>query len=190
MKTVNKFGMNLIVLVILSSVATLFAQTPKKLAPTFALAIEMKPLEAENTPGTLILLVKYTNVSNVIQNDACMITPSAYRILVLRDGIAAEKRNPKKATEMNNEDNSNGYRIKVTRTEQDACRGGVNKGLNPGQSVKFPLWVSSEYDMTVPGTYDITVTRETDPWVPEKSVTVKSNTLTVVVPEPGANAPK
>jgi len=44
--------------------------------------------------------------------------------------------------------------------------------------------------MTVPGTYEITVTRETDPWNLAKSVTVKSNTLTIVVPEPGADTPK
>ena len=44
--------------------------------------------------------------------------------------------------------------------------------------------------MTVPGTYEITVTRETFPWNPEKSVTVKSNTITIVVPEPEANAPQ
>jgi hypothetical protein len=174
--------MNLIMLMLLSSVATLFAQTPEKLAPTFSLAIERKPLEAENAPGTFILLVKYTNVSNVIQNDGCMTTPSAYHIMVLRDGIAAEKRKTKKTTEMKNEDNNTGYQIKVTHTEQDTCRGGVDKGLNPGQGVKFPLWVSSAYDMTVPGTYDIAVTRETDLLNPEKSVTVKSNTLTIVVP--------
>jgi hypothetical protein len=56
--------------------------------------------------------------------------------------------------------------------------------------VKFTLWVSTEYDLTVPGTYEITVTRETDRWHPEKSVTVKSNTLTIVVAEPGASAPQ
>jgi hypothetical protein len=40
----------------------------------------------------------------------------------------------------------------------------------------------------VPGTYEIAVTRETDRDHPEKSVTVKSNTLTVVVPQPGVGA--
>jgi hypothetical protein len=44
--------------------------------------------------------------------------------------------------------------------------------------------------MSVPGTYEITVTRETDRWNPEKSVTVKSNTLTIVAPEPSAAAPQ
>jgi hypothetical protein len=56
--------------------------------------------------------------------------------------------------------------------------------------VKFSLWVSSEYDLTAPGTYEITVTRETDRWHPERSVTVKSNTITIVVPEPEAGAAK
>jgi len=50
------------------------------------------------------------------------------------------------------------------------------------------LWVSSEYDMTVPGTYEITVTRETDRWNPNKSVTIRSNTITIVVPPPPASA--
>ena len=65
---------------------------------------------------------------------------------------------------------------------------GITRGIDPGKVVKFTLWVSSEYDMTVPGTYEITVTRETDRWNPEKSVTVKSNTITIVVPEPGVVA--
>lgn len=189
MKTVNKLGMNLLAVVLLSSAATLFAQTPEKLAPAFALAIEVKPLEAENTQGTLILLVKYTNISDAVNQDGCMVTPSAYKILVLRDGIAVEKRKSKNETEGNTEETTTRHRIKVTLTEADSCHG-VDTGLKPGKSVKFPLWVSSGYDMTVPGIYEIIVTRETNRWNPEKSVTVKSNTLTIVVPEPGAIAPQ
>jgi len=189
MKTVNRFGLNLIALMLLSSTATLFAQTPEKLAPTFALAIDVKPLEAENTPGTLILLVKYTNISDVIQKDHCAVTSRAYKMVVLRDGLPAEKR--KTQTENTDKSQDSGktgtYRIKTLLTEEDSCHG-VDKGIKPGESVKFPLWVSSEYDMTVPGTYDITVTREADRWNPEKSVTVKSNTITIVVPEPGVVA--
>jgi hypothetical protein len=40
--------------------------------------------------------------------------------------------------------------------------------------------------MTKPGTYTISVSKETFPWNPEKSVTVKSNTITIVVPKPEA----
>ena len=170
-------------------VGVAFAQTTGKLAPTFALSIEAKPLEAENTPGTHILLVKYTNISDAIQQDGCMVTPVAYNVVVLRDGSPVERRKLKRTIEEDNEKDGSSKRIKVDLTEADSCQG-VDKGLKPGESVKFPLWVSSAYDLTTPGTYEITVTRETDRWNPEKSVTVRSNTLTIIVPEPEAVAPK
>jgi hypothetical protein len=173
-----KLGMNLLALMLVSSAVVLYAQTSEKPAPTFALTIEEKPLEAENAPDTHILLVKYTNVSNVIQKDFCAISPVAYKLVVLRDGLPAEKR---KTRNKEAEESSDPRRIKVQFTEQDDCRG-ARQGIDPGKVVKFPLWVSSEYNMTVPGTYEITVTRETDRWNSEKSVTVKSNTLTIVVP--------
>ena len=189
MKTVNRFGLNLIALMLLSSTATLFAQTPEKLAPTFALAIDVKPLEAENTPGTVILLVKYTNISDVVQKDDCVVTPAAYKMVVLRDGLPAEKRKTrsKNTDESQDSGKTNGYRIKTDYTEADMCNG-ITRGIDPGKVVKFTLWVSSEYDMTVPGTYEITVTRETDRWNPNKSVTIRSNTITIVVPPPPASA--
>jgi hypothetical protein len=51
-------------------------------------------------------------------------------------------------------------------------------------------WVSlaAKYDVSRPGTYEVTVSRETDPDHPDKSVMVKSNTLTVIVPNAGADA--
>ncbi len=45
-----------------------------------------------------------------------------------------------------------------------------------------------DYPLDVPGTYAITVSRESDPEHPEKSVTVTSNTLTVTVSEEEAKA--
>ena len=177
MKTVNKPGMILVFLMLLSSAVAILAQTSETPAPTFALTIQEKPLEAENTPGTRMLLVKYTNVSDVIQKDRCVVTPVANKMVVLRNGLPAEKRKTRSenADESQDQGKTNTYRIKVHHTEADSCHG-VDRGLNPGESVKFILWVSSEYDMTVPGTYEITVTRETDRWNPEKSVTIKSNT--------------
>jgi hypothetical protein len=171
--------MNLIMLMLLSSVATLFAQTPEKLAPTFALAIEQKPLEAENAPGTLILLVKYANISNVVQQD-CIADTWLYKMVVLRDGIPAERRTTVQSKQAE-ESKYPADAIRIDSYEVKTC-GRIVRGIKPGESVKFPLWVSSAYDMTVPGTYDIAVTRETDLLNPEKSVTVKSNTLTIVVP--------
>jgi hypothetical protein len=186
MKIANKLTMNLLVLTLVSSSTVLFAQTT---AATFALDIAEKPLEAENTPGTLILLVKYTNVSDKVSRDACMVTPDAYNILIKRDGIAIKMKKSENETENDSEESSTGLRIEVTQ-RGNPCSISDKAGLNPGQSVKFSLWVSSDYDMTIPGTYEITVTRETDPWNPKKSVTVKSNTLTIIVPEPEPVTPQ
>ncbi len=190
MKMVNMIGMNLLGLTLLSPVVCLWAQTSENLAPKFALAIEEEQLSAQAgyQPADHELIVKYTNTSEKVQRDACAVIPDAYNLVVLRDGVAVEKRKSKKEAENNSEDGSTGTRIEVTQMGPN-CHSD-NKGLNPGQSVTFPLWVSSDYDMTVPGTYDITVTRETDRWNPEKSVTVESNTLTIVVPEPGADSSK
>ena len=184
----RKFATIFSVMLIAMQALAACAQTPESQTLNFTLAIEEKPLEAENAPGTHILLVKYTNNSDAVQRDSCMVIPDEYNIHVKRDGIAIEKRKSKRDTANHSEEGRTGLRIEVTH-RGSPCHSD-NKGLNPGQSVKFPLWVSSEYDMTRPGTYEITVTRETDPWNPEKSVTVKSNTLTIVVPEPGASAPQ
>ena len=54
--------------------------------------------------------------------------------------------------------------------------------LTPGESIDDYLSIGGRYDMTKPGTYEITVCRETFPYNPEKSVTVKSNIVTIVVP--------
>ena len=187
MKFVNKLSMNLIMLMLLSPAATFFAQTPESQALKFTLTIEEEQLSARAgyLPTDHELLVKYTNISDTVQRDPCVVSPWEYKLVVLRDGTPAEKRNAhKKKTE---EPVPPGA-IKLELDERKVCS--ATDRLSPGQSVKFPLWVSSEYDMTAPGTYEITVTRETDPWNPEKSVTVKSNTLTIVVPEPGASAPQ
>jgi hypothetical protein len=56
--------------------------------------------------------------------------------------------------------------------------------INPGESGTRYLPFAVDYPLCKPGTYEITVSRESDPEHPEKSVTVQSNTLTIVVPEP------
>ena len=66
---------------------------------------------------------------------------------------------------------------------------GINP-IKPGESIYRWFDLAYRYNLSRPGIYEVSISRETDPEHPEKSVTVKSNTLTVVVPEPGANAPK
>ena len=186
MKALKMLGMNLLAPMLLSSAVALLAQTPGKTEPTFSLVIVEEKLNSSYPATEHELLVKYTNVSDVVQKDGCALTPWAYKMVVLRDGVPAEKRKTR-STEAEEPPDPN--RIKVHITEADSCQG-ISRGINPGESVTFTLWPSSEYDMTAPGTYEITVTRETDRWDPEKSVTVKSNTLTIVVPEPGEGAPQ
>ena len=183
----RKFATIFFAMLIAMQALAAFAQTPESQALKFTLTIEEEQLSARAgyLPTDHELLVKYTNISDTVQRDPCVVSPWEYKLVVLRDGTPAEKRNAhKKKTE---EPVPPGA-IKLELDERKVCS--ATDRLSPGQSVKFPLWVSSEYDMTAPGTYEITVTRETDPWNPEKSVTVKSNTLTIVVPEPGASAPQ
>ena len=57
--------------------------------------------------------------------------------------------------------------------------------LKPGQSKHGYL----EYDVSKPGTYEFTVEQDSFSDDPAKNVTVKSNTITIVVPEPGSAKP-
>jgi hypothetical protein len=188
MKIMKKFGMNLLVLMLVSTATFLIAQTPESKTLKFALTIEEEQLSAQAgyLPTDHEVLVKYTNTSDTVQRDDCAVARWEYKVTVLRDGTLVENRYAhKKKTEESVPPGA----IKLELDEGVACHSD-GRGLNPGQSAKFPIWVSSEYDMTVPGTYEITVTRDTDHWNPDKNVTVKSNTLTIVVPEPGAAAPQ
>jgi len=59
--------------------------------------------------------------------------------------------------------------------------------LKPGDSYQDILGVTGVFDISSPGAYEIAVSRDTAPDDPDKSVTVKSNTITIVVPEPRPN---
>jgi len=188
MNLISRFGTNLLLLALASPATVFFAQTPQSQTLKFTLTIEEEQLstQAGYQPTDHEILVKYTNTSDTVQRDDCAVTPWEYKLTVLRDGMPVEKKTAHKKT---TEEPLPAGVIKLELDERKVCHSD-GKGLNPDQSVKFPLWVSSEYDLTMPGTYEITVSRETDPWHLEKSVTVKSNTLTIVVPEPAADTPK
>lgn len=166
--------------------ASVPAKSQDKPQPTFSLTIEEQPLSAENVPGTHIISVTYTNISDAAQKDDCVVTPWAYQMQVLCDGVPVEKRKHNdEARKQQDEDNR--PQIHVTMTEKDSCHGTRDR-IPPGKNVKFTLWATAQYDMSEPGAYDITVTRETDPWNPEKGVTIKSNSITIVVPPPADGA--
>lgn len=184
----KRIATHLLVLFFAACAASVPMNPQEKPQPKFSLAIQEEPLSAENTPGTHILSVTYTNISDLAQKDDCVVTPWAYQMQVLRDGLELEKRKHNdEARKQREEDNR--PQIHVTMTEKDSCHG-TNDRIAAGKSVKFTLWATAQYDMSEPGTYEITVTRETAPGNPEKSLTVKSNTVTIVVPHPaGATSP-
>jgi hypothetical protein len=53
--------------------------------------------------------------------------------------------------------------------------------LKPDAVVQFEVPVAQCYDMTVPGSYQITFTWDSDPLHPAKNVQTRSNTITIAV---------
>jgi len=127
--------------------------------------------------NTHTLEVKLTNTSNEMRRETfCGNNPGGYSLMVVHDGALMEER--EEVQTLRKQGRFLGcYGVKVLRRSQ------------PGQYVTDELEVNDFYDMSKPGTYEITVSKETNPDHPEKSVTVKSNTLTVVVPEPESSTP-
>jgi hypothetical protein len=175
----RKLALYVLVTIFLMQTFTMYSQAPGKPAPGFNLTI------SEVHPGGMIpnvhtLLVEYTNTSKVDYHpNGCWEFRGMYNMIVLSDGIPAKE-------------TDNMRKLRKFRDGANCFEGGglIAGYLKPGKTSKEYLEVSYYYDMTKPGTYEITVTRETFPWNPEKSVTVKSNTLTIVVPEPGSTEPQ
>jgi hypothetical protein len=61
--------------------------------------------------------------------------------------------------------------------------------IKPGESLEYDMEVHYFAEVHDPGTYQVTVSRKTFPWNPEKSVTVFSNTLTINVPASDDQSP-
>lgn len=186
----NKSVLHLLMMMLAMQIFTLHAQTTERPKPGFSLSIEaadVSHLSAGYPSDYHKLLVTYTNLSGVDEIFQESDSARGLDMIVLLDGAPAEETN-------------NMHRLRKERNPgpDDPSAGGVLRGgsvkiptsVKPGKSITFPLEISSYFNMTKPGTYTITVTKETDPNHPAKSVTVWSNTLTIDVPEPGAAAPQ
>jgi hypothetical protein len=124
--------------------------------------------------------VKETNISkNVIYDPGCVESRGWITLSVYYNGAPLEEK-----------DAANRRRWEKHYSQNCSFAGGVNAAIKPGQSHEYLVSVAFKYDVSVPGTYRVTATMESDPNHPEKSVTVKSNTITFVVPEPEAAEPK
>jgi len=154
------------------------AQTTKMQEPKFSLTISMfQPGGSENPSFHDLRVVETNTSSEAIFEDGCLETRGIFRISILYNGRPLQERD------------------EVARKRRDAdarsgrCRAMASM-IDPGQSWERYVALSWDYPMTEPGTYEITVSRESDLDYPEKSVSVRSNTITIVVPQPKAAAPK
>lgn len=188
----KKLTLHLLMLLFATQAATICAQTREKPAPQFTLTIE--PYYHEFGPIFNRVAVKMTNISDgVITEPGCAASRGLYILSILYNG------NP-----LDEKDAAARHLREAKQVQFCTQELGINK-IKPGESVDHWIGISSIFDVSRPGTYEITVSRETDPKPdasrpgtylerasadPDRSVTVKSNTLTVVVPESSADALK
>jgi hypothetical protein len=166
------------------AVAT-FAQRPERPAPRFTLTISGGDMDSL---GRRVVKLTETNISSgVLQEGVCMppIFDVNIKVSIVYNGLPLEMDESRPAVQ----------HIKRDNEGEGHCPGKVfvheaKPGGGPEGTFEDSLDVSRLYDMSKPGTYEITVTKETFPHDVIKSVTVRSNTLTVVVPEPEPGPPK
>lgn len=153
------------------------AQSSEKTEPQFTLTIS--EYHHEFGPGFDRIMVRETNISQaVIYDPGCQAERGWITLSVLYNGVLLKEKD--KAARLRREKDANEF----------CTFGGGVSGIKPGESKEYLISLALEYDVSRPGTYDVTASMASDRDHPEKSVTVKSNTLTVVVPEPGAAEPK
>jgi hypothetical protein len=154
--------------------SALLAPVPEK--PGFALSIQEDKEAARTAPGLHRVVVKHTNVSTGAEFDFFYKEAlGMYSMTVLRDGVPVAETDAMRA-------------LKKYRKADNDYHPPNQRVAQPGESWTDALDVSDFYDMTKPGTYQITVTREPLPVDLTYSVPVRSNTITIVVPPVAAAA--
>jgi hypothetical protein len=141
-----------------------------KPAPDFTLTISQTGYGG-TMPGNYAVLVEEKNVSDAdIVGTDCAGFVDWLNVIVVYDGVRLPETDAVR-------------RLEKLRKAGGPCRrtfGGWR--IAPGQVHKYQLNVTEFYNMQKPGTYEVTVTKETDPNNPEMSTTVRSNTITIGVP--------
>jgi hypothetical protein len=190
----RKFGLTFLVLILAIQAITLYAQTNERPKPWFSLSIEAT--DPSNPPefytaDRQVVMVTYTNISDEDSSFSCYMEQACgLDMHVLLDGAPAKETEGMR--ELREERHPTKPVRQVNGVPAPQWSGSVQAPhtLKPGKSVTRPLAIADYFHMSKPGTYTITVSQETDPNHPEKSVTVWSNTLTIVVEKPKASAAK
>jgi hypothetical protein len=153
-----------------------FAQVSEQTSPRFTLTISLfLPAGAPSGPGQPYirdLKLVETNISNEpIQEAGCWEHQGIYRVTVFFNGHLLK------------EQDRVARQRREARARMAPCKVPVSDAvIPPGKTWTRYLPISSDYPMTEAGTYEITVSRNSDLDNPDTSPVVSSNTLTIVVP--------
>jgi hypothetical protein len=155
----------------------LYGQTPEVPTAKFSLTISLflpfgAPLPGQ--PYIRGLLVEETNTSDEpLEEGGCLERQGVFRVNVMFNGHHLKERDERVRKKREADDRAKP--CKVPHPESVIKR---------GESLKHYIGISWDYPMSEPGTYEVTVSRESDLEHPDQSVIVTSNTLSIVVSEP------
>jgi len=180
----RKLAIAFIALLITLHAVIICAQAPnsENSQPRFSLTISAFYPAGAGTPGHATfreLRVDETNLSNEpLQEVECWFLRGGYSLSVTHNGSPQKERDEARR------------KRREANEKLKSCRGVRSSYLiPPGETRGFLIGsFSSDYPLDQPGTYKVTVSRESDPEHPEESVTVKSNTITIEVSEEEAKA--
>jgi hypothetical protein len=167
----RKLASHFLVLLFTMQAVFVLAQSIKKPEPTFALSIEEDKEAARTNPGLHRVLVKYTHISFGFEDENYHEEAMGmYQMIVVRNGAPVAETDAMRD-------------LRAYRKADDNPTIMNPWSLKTGESRTTSLDVSDYYDMTRPGKYQITVTRESLPGNPDFSVPVSSNSVIIVVPQ-------
>jgi hypothetical protein len=143
----------------------------EKPAPEFALTIRQVGYGG-SLPGYYSVLVTERNISDTeMVRWACMALEDGLDLVVAYEGVRMPETDAVR-------------RLEQRRKAGGPC--GVDSGtyrIAPGKDYLFQLNITDFYDMSRPGTYKITVTKDTAPGNPVMNTVVESNAIMIMVPK-------
>jgi hypothetical protein len=153
---------------------TLSCQTEQRSTPQFTLALRSGRHGGDIAKDTQVLVATYTNLSQYVDAEtSCSAFGAFYHLSVVFNGIT--------------EAEADASRKRRKEMEAAAVCSGSNPGRNlqRGQSRDDIIY----YEKLRPGTYEFTVEQDGFPHDPKSNMVVRSNTVTIVVPEPSTVRP-
>lgn len=143
--------------------------------PDFSLTIAptTKTVVAKGKDTYLAIDVKIKNISQRPIYVGCYLAPVfCYHITVLENG------SPAKRTKL--------YDWLLSPHRHEYATEGIATLLAPGKTRDGGFTLSSYFELSTPGVYEVYVTRESRPYYPTKSVLVESNAISFEVPASSA----